>query len=356
MMIIIIFDVFSKQTLSHDILNILVNPINMKTIKKILITIIIAVSLFLIIAYFLPSQIIVDRSITIKAPAGKVFEQVNNFRNWDNWIPWHQIDSSMTKSYFGNESGLGSGYEWSSEHKNVGSGKGEIMFSKNNDSIAVNLLLMQSPALCRFKFTQTDTGIVVVWGYTSEIGLNPFSRYVGTMAEGVIGKNLDKSLLTLKKYLESTKSYTCKKIRLNETNYVSVQITCLNSDIQKEMGKAYANLMVFIEQSDTKSIGAPLCFYHNIDIQSCTFEAAIPVSKKVQGNDDVMSKTLKAGEYATTAYYGSYANINEAYTALTQWMSDNKIEAKGMPFDEYVTNPSEVKDTSKWITNVYYPL
>lgn len=328
----------------------------METFKRIIYATLISIALLFIISFFLPSKMVVDRSVTINAPIEEVFKQVNDFKNWDNWSPWHQMDTSMEITYFGKESGLGSGYEWSSTNEKIGSGKAEIINSVANDSIVVKLYLKDSPALNRFKLSQTDSGIVLSWCYTSEIGYNPFARFTVSIAEGIVAKKIDYGLQLLKENLKTTPKFSCKKVELLERNYVSVKVTCLNSDIKKEMGQAYTNLMVFIEQSNVEMIGYPLCFYHNYDVQSTTFEAAIPISKKIEGSDDIMVKTLPKGDYVTTAYNGSYDKIQVAYQALTQWMTDNKIEAQGMPFDEYVTNPAEEKDTTKWITNIYYPL
>jgi hypothetical protein len=71
----------------------------MKALKIILITVLILVGAFIILNAFLPAKYEVERSVNINAPKEIVFEQVVDFKNWEQWSPWLAMDSTMTFNY-----------------------------------------------------------------------------------------------------------------------------------------------------------------------------------------------------------------------------------------------------------------
>src|SRR5688572_6268546 len=146
----------------------------MKILKKILLGLGAVILLLLIISLFLPSGAFVERSITIKAPASVVFEQINTLKNWEKWSPWHKIDTAMAIVYEGPASGAGAKYTWKSEHPQVGNGSLTIVSSTPNDSIISSLDFMEGGlAKGGYYFTQTDSGTVVRWTMGCDMGWNP---------------------------------------------------------------------------------------------------------------------------------------------------------------------------------------
>ncbi len=58
----------------------------MKIIKVILITIVILVVIVAVVGFLSPAHVHVERSLAINAPPETVHEQVNNLKNWNNWV------------------------------------------------------------------------------------------------------------------------------------------------------------------------------------------------------------------------------------------------------------------------------
>ena len=67
----------------------------MKIIRNILTVLVILFALLIIVAFFLPSKKHIEASVLIKAPDSIVYNQVDNFINWENWSPWAVRDSQM---------------------------------------------------------------------------------------------------------------------------------------------------------------------------------------------------------------------------------------------------------------------
>ena len=50
-----------------------------------------------ILSLFIPSKLMVTRAVVINAPAGKVFNEINNLQNWKHWQPVFISDSAKIK-------------------------------------------------------------------------------------------------------------------------------------------------------------------------------------------------------------------------------------------------------------------
>jgi hypothetical protein len=50
-----------------------------------------------------------------------VFERIVDFRRWQAWSPWEELDPNLWRDYSGAESGVGAIYEWAGNRK-AGSG------------------------------------------------------------------------------------------------------------------------------------------------------------------------------------------------------------------------------------------
>ena len=83
-----------------------------KAILGILALIVAFVVIFSVVVAMQPEDFKVVRSATLNAPPAVIFEQVNDFRNWNAWSPWAKIDPNMKVTHSGAPSGTGAAYAW----------------------------------------------------------------------------------------------------------------------------------------------------------------------------------------------------------------------------------------------------
>src|SRR4030095_9398900 len=99
----------------------------MKTLKPILIGLLALIVLLGLIGLFLPSAAHVERSVSIAAPPGAVYEIVNDLRRVNEWAAWLEKDPNARYTFSGPQSGVGSRLQWSSTDSSVGTGSQEII-------------------------------------------------------------------------------------------------------------------------------------------------------------------------------------------------------------------------------------
>ena len=168
----------------------------MKILKTIGIVLLSAVVLLLVISFFLPSHMHVERTRVIKAKPDAVFAQVNDLKNWMNWMPWNKKDPNMQIEWGSQTAGVGASYTWKSEHNEVGNGKMNISKSEPNALVETQMYFMESdePATGTFKLEPTEGGTKVTWSMDSDAGMNPMWKFMGLMMDGMVGPDFEKGL------------------------------------------------------------------------------------------------------------------------------------------------------------------
>ena len=174
----------------------------MRIIGKIILYLVALIVLLAAIAFVLPRNIEVARSITIRAPVAEVFPLVNDLRR-HSWSPWVQIDPNAKFSYSGPDAGTGQKVNWQSENKNVGTGSQQIVESIPNERIETALDFgPQGTATAGFDFASEGQSTRVTWRFKTDAGNNPIMRWMGLMFDSWIGTEYEKGLANLKAEVE----------------------------------------------------------------------------------------------------------------------------------------------------------
>ena len=176
----------------------------MRLIKRIFITLIVLVLVLVGVSYLLPGQAEVSRSVTIDAPAADIFPYVNSMQETEKWSPWLSRDPETKLSYTGPESGVGNTLNWTSEHPQVGTGSQVITESVTDEVVRTALDFgPMGTALASFELQPEGSATQVTWGFETELGMNPMSRWMGLMMDGFIGGDYEQGLENLKTLVES---------------------------------------------------------------------------------------------------------------------------------------------------------
>lgn len=176
----------------------------MRRVMRVVYGLVVTLAALIAIAFFLPSKVVLDRSIVIKAPAGKVFPFINDLRKHNVWSPWAKIDPQTQYTFTGPDSGKGQKVFWSSENASVGKGTQEITDSVANRRVATKLDFgAQGQAKAAFDLAGDGVGTKVTWSFETDLEANPASRYMGLLFNKWVGDAYEKGLESLKETVEA---------------------------------------------------------------------------------------------------------------------------------------------------------
>ncbi len=170
-----------------------------KVLKYLGLTVVVLVA----IAYILPGQVRVERATVIEAKPADVFKLVNGFENFNQWSPWYERDPDGDYQIEGPATGVGARMIWASEKPDVGAGSQEIVESVQDKLVRTKLDFGDmGNANASFQLEPSGEHTKIVWGFDTDLGLNPVSRYFGLMFERWIGPDYEHGLAKLKALAE----------------------------------------------------------------------------------------------------------------------------------------------------------
>ena len=113
------------------------------------------------------------------------------------------MEPDATYTYSGPDSGVGATANWKGEV--VGEGTQRIESSEPFSAITTSLDFgPQGVASSEWTFSPIDEGTQVIWGFDTDMGMNPISRYFGLMMDRMIGADYEKGLSNLKAVCEKS--------------------------------------------------------------------------------------------------------------------------------------------------------
>jgi hypothetical protein len=348
----------------------------MNALKKIVIVFAVLIVLLYIVSLFLPGQMHVERSVVMNAPEENIFKQVNTLKNWDKWSPWLKMDSTLTVTYSGPESGVGASYSWTSESERTGSGTLTISESKPGELVVTDLDFGENgTGTGGFRFEPVEEGTRVTWYMESRLE-GMIDKYMGLMMAGTMERIFDQGLNDMKTLAESLPApapapdMVIEETRVAELHYLAIRDTVDTTSIGIKLFKDFNKVREVVRGQGLQAVGAPFAIYYISDeedeeelvdswmpsIKPWRFDACIGVDQPGQANGRVRPGVRPESAAVVAHYFGAYFGLHAAHTAINAYIADNEKEPSGPAWEEYITDPNQEPDTSKWQTDVYYPV
>lgn len=162
---------------------------------------------FVIVVAMQPAALEVERSATIEAPPEVVFEQVDDFRNWESWSPWLQEDSDAEGRFDGAERGEGAIFEWRGTDE-YGAGRMTIVESRPTEYIEIKLEFFEpyeSVSTTFFGFEESGGGGTdVTWSMYSEHNFMSKAISLFMDVEEMIGEDYQEGLSRLDEVVQAS--------------------------------------------------------------------------------------------------------------------------------------------------------
>jgi len=152
-----------------------------------------------------------------------------------------------------------------------------------------------------------------------------------------------------------------------EQPYVAIRTQVAMEDLGTVVPPLNQEVFAWLGARGAASAGAPFWKYNVIDMAAkLEIEAGAPVAAAVAGDDRVVSGVLPAGRYATLTHVGHPSELYAATTALLNWAAEQGLTWDMTPgedgerwacrLENYLTDPSQEPDMSKWVTELAFKL
>lgn len=310
----------------------------------------------------------IQDSQVIKAPPELVFNQVNDYKNWEKWGPWKKEDPTINFTYAEKTVGEGGSYSWDGEMS------GAMTTTKviPNKEIEQDLML-KTPGGERhpkiyWNFEEVDGGTKVTWGMKGEHTLidKAFYSLSGMDFDAEMHKMNQSGLEGIAfEVAEEMKKYSINVDGVSQYGggyYMYTTSVSNQNEIDKKMPSMMSEVLGFVGSNNLNMAGKPFTIYNQVDNANNTviFSTCVPVKEKVitPEGSPVVCGYMEPVSAVKTSLKGNYEHLPEAYTKGSQYIKKNGLQKdpNGKMFEVYMTNPKETPNPANWLTEVYIPI
>ena len=338
--------------------------------KKVLYSIVITLVLFLIVGFFLPREVHVERSLEISRPAAEIFALLNGYESFGAWSPWIDRDPDALYQTSGPESGVGARMSWSGDPRLVGAGWQEIVESRPDTLIRTRLdFEQQGAAESYFELLETASGVMVTWGFDTDLSADQgvlgglLARYFGLFFDQWIGSDYEQGLARMKVHAEGLPQLNSVAVDIEVIDVAALDILYIPSGSSQDsaaiadtLASAYRELSAFMAHNDLEMNGQPMAITRAWDEQGYQFDAAIPViMKPVDLSGRVLAGQSPSGPTVRVVHRGPYDRMAPSYQKLAAYMVAHDLPEGSVSWEHYISDPGETAEDDL-VTHIYFKI
>lgn len=335
----------------------------MRTFLKYLIIFLVVIALLAVGLMFLsPSKLVFEDSEVFEAPPQTVYNLVQDFKKWELWSPWQDIDPNAEHSYTTKTAGVGAQWSWKGNDE-IGEGSQTMIEAQKNEFIKTALKFggFDGESFSNWKFETVDNGKTkVTWDFDGAETPFVYRPFNFLMKKGQLN-TYKKGLANLKLIVEERANenlyngYKIQEVYVPAKSYIMNRQEVEMDKIQQFYTQNLSALFIKAQGSSLEMDGKDSAlFYSWNESKGITdMAAAIPVKNAVN-IPGAISQTLPDGKALQVDYYGDIDKTEVAHYAIADYMADKNLLVNYPIVQEYVTDPTTEKDPSKWLTKITY--
>lgn len=335
----------------------------MKSLKYIFFLILIAIIGCSIYIATLNGKFDIAANRTMNVPTSIIYKNINDFKNWKDWGPWYEMDSTIVASFPEITSGVGASYSWTGKEGN-GSMK-TVSVIENKELIQQIDFGYDSTPEVYWKLETVENGTDVTWGMR---GKNSFGEKIYWLMNGGIEKNL---LPMYQRGLELLEQHLIKEMDKHATTYIGEvdhgggfylyqTVTSRPNTVAQKMEEMFNNISTYMANNNIQASGTPFTLNHKIDLEngSVLFSSCIPVRERIITEGDIFTGYLPPEKTFKTVFKGHYKYLSELWPRIYSELKTQGFTPieKGYSFEIYSIGPKDSENPADWTTEIYIPI
>jgi effector-binding domain-containing protein len=335
----------------------------MKALKYIFFLILILIIASSVYVAVQPNAFNVTRVRVIKAPASVVYNNVIEYKNWEDWSPWQEQEPDMKITYPEQTRGIGGSYTWLGKD---GMGTMETLYARDFDTIAQNIQFDDyDPSKVIWSFTPDEDGSTkVVWTMQSD-DIPFIFKGIALISGGfdkMIGPSFERGLERLDSLsVAQVSNYDITVDGLTQYSggfYIYNTTSCKMKDFEPVMQSMMTKLNAYAQTNNITADGAPFVLYHKWDEanNATIFSCCLPTSSEViTAQSDILTGQLDAFKAVKVTLKGDYRNLKEAWDKGMAYAENYNLEIleSGPMIEAYVKSAYDDYNPANWTTEIY---
>jgi hypothetical protein len=302
------------------------------------VTVIVMVAAVAGIYIFIPARLNIVQITPVTGTVPGAYRVLTNDQKWQSWWPGTRPDSNTF--LFNNTS-----FAVTKKLRNTI----EIGINQNDQSLNSTLHI----------FPVAGDTINLNWSCTFATGINPIKRIQRYRQALALKNNMDSVLRHFKTFAE--KKENIYDITFHETIFRdSFLISAKTYQAQYPgVSTVYSQLNTLKQYSAVhraRQTGNPFMNLTPLSPSGYQLMTAIPLDRQIPANAPFFNQRIPMNRFLVTRVQGGNASVDHAIHQFQLYIQDYQRTVMALPFQQLVTDRSAEPDTTRWITDIYYPL
>ena len=303
--------------------------------------VVLALFLIALLASFyilIPNIIIIDKSAILNNNLQSLYRCFSESKNWNKWWPGKAADDQFI---FEDNNYTFNSITTSSVFIKISSTSGSIASSINFIPVAIDSVKLE-------------------WYAKVPTSYNPIKRFQIFLAAKNTETQIDILLKKMRSFGASTANLYGIDIRREQVNDSALVTTFDSSKGYPSVEKIYSlidKLRAYINSQQALATDSPMLNIFTKDSIYYLTKVAIPTSRRLPSSGKIEYRwMLPGGNILVADIKGDLKKIKEGFTVMENYVHDHQLTAPAIPFYSLITNRLAEKDSTKWVTRIYYPI
>ena len=331
-----------------------------KYILFLLLILIIGLSIYVAVQ---PNSFEVSKERTINAPTSLIYDQIIEFKNWEQWSPWKEKQPDSKIIYAELTKGAEGSFSWEDDN---GTGSIKTISETPNKSIEQEIQFDDfEPSSINWTFNQEPDGKTkVTWQIKADkipFMFKAYSAFSGGF-DKIFGPDFERGLEKLDSVVvEKMKVYSITIEGITQHSggfYLYNTASCKINELESKMKEMLPKVINYASENSITLAGPPFINYlkWDTDNNAAIFTCCVPITSKViTTNGDILTGQFESFRAVKAILKGDYSNLNEAWKKAMAYLPEEGLEAaeNGPLLETYVTDTSKYPNPADWITEIY---
>lgn len=209
-------------------------------------------------------------------------------------------------------------------------------------------------------FADAEGSVKFKWDAIDQSDTGFPSRLINYFKTRTAENQVAEILLSLKHFLEDEKNAYGYKIYLNHAKDTVLLVSAGTYPAYPSLQAVYNTVETLKQQADNqgaKQTNFPMLNVTQTDAHEYQVNVALPINKRISPVQRTSINNIpKGGNLLVADVRGGQNTVNNALAQMKIYMKDHRLVSPAMPFQSLITDRIAQRDTSKWITKIYYPI
>jgi hypothetical protein len=296
------------------------------------------IAAFASVYIFIPAQLNIVQITPINCTVNGAYRVLTTDAKWQRW--WPGVQSNSNTFHYNNGS-----FSITQKLRNT-----LEIYIQQNELLTISTLHL---------FPIAGDSINLKWECTTSTGFNPIKRIQHYRQAMALKDNMDSLLNHFKTYVEKKDNIydiTFRELTFKDSYLISIKSFQKDYPSVATIYSQFNALKQYSMAHHARQTGKPLMNLTPLSPTGYQLMTALPVDRELPASKQFFNQRIPLNRFWLIRTNGGNASVDYAIHQFQLYVQDYQRSVMALPFQQLITDRSAETDTSRWVTDIYFPL